>query len=224
MKSGAAKPVVEAYMRANIEAAQRFELAEAPQRAAPAPEAAPRTTGEQPVGAAAGNDDASSNDERTAPAGAGGAVIDQVTVLDGDGSPMSTARGGDIVTLRLRVRAVEDVSSAIVGFHLKDRLGQVLFGENTWRATEGRPVSLAPGETAIAEFRFTMPELRSGKYALDVAVAEGTRDLHVQHQWSFDAAIIQVLTEVPVSGLFSVPYQSISMTRSQPQVRAGRDE
>ena len=54
---------------------------------------------------------------------------------------MSTAlRGGDTISLRVRFSALQDIDSAIIGFQFKDRLGQVIFGENTCRTTEASPV------------------------------------------------------------------------------------
>ena len=125
--------------------------------------------------------------------------------------PTTAVLGGERVTLRVEVSAVRDVTSAIVGFNLKDRLGQVLFGDNTCLATAGAPVVLAPGQTAVAEFIFTMPRLRSGKYSVDIAVAEGTQHEHVQHQWFFDGALVDVLTDGFVAGLMSLPMQSVTL-------------
>ena len=147
------------------------------------------------------------------PFGAGGAVIQSVTLIGEAGRAVSTVKGGELVTLRIEVAALRNISSAIVGFLLKDRLGQVVFGENTWLSTRGAPVALLPGDVAAAEFRFEVPRLGTGKYALDVAVAEGTQDQHVQHQWFFDAGIIQVITDRPVFGMFAVHPAQVHLTR-----------
>ena len=83
---------------------------------------------------------------------AGGARVESVQVIGEQGVPTTAVLGGERVTLRVEVSAVRDVTSAIVGFNLKDRLGQVLFGDNTCLATAGAPVVLAPGQTTVAEF------------------------------------------------------------------------
>ena len=59
------------------------------------------------------------------------------------------------------------------------------------------------GESAVAQFSFDLPLLQTGKYTIDVAVAEGTQLQHVQHQWFFDAVVVHVLTDRPVFGVFA---------------------
>ncbi len=128
-----------------------------------------------------------------------------------DGRPTTTVRGGERVMLRVEIDAVRDVASAIVGFNFKDRLGQVLFGQNTCLATEAHPVVLRAGERARAEFSFVMPRLRTGKYSIDLAVAEGTQHEHIQHQWFFDGAILDVITDGVVIGLLTQPMESVTL-------------
>lgn len=197
---GSAKSVVQAYMRANVEAAQAAEGVTA---SVPKPEVEEDGQGalSQTVAAAP---PASAGDTLFDPSaqsfGALGAVIQTVVALNQAGRPTSAFVGGERITLQVLVQARQALSGAIVGFNVKDRLGQVLFGENTCRATEGAPVTIQRGETATASFTFTLPLLLTGKYSIDVAVAEGTQTQHVQHHWMFDAAVIHVLTERSVNG------------------------
>jgi lipopolysaccharide transport system ATP-binding protein len=195
MQSGPAKPVVQAYMRSNIETALRLQ--------------------QIPVGSQSNRlAESLAAAERTTPFGAGGAAIESFTLFGENGGPVSAVRGGEAVTIRIRVSAERELSNAIVGFNLKDRLGQVLFGVNTYEVTEAEPVALGPGDIAVAEFRFQMPRLRSGKYSLDLAIAEGTQVQYVQHQWFYDAAVIEVVNDGPiVIGLFSLPSAVVRLTR-----------
>ena len=89
----------------------------------------------------------------------------------------------------------------------------MIFGENTCRATESAPVAMKPGETAVAKFSFDLPLLRTGKYTIDVAVAEGTQLEHVQHQKFYDALVVHVLTDRPVFGAFAVAGTGVSLTK-----------
>jgi lipopolysaccharide transport system ATP-binding protein len=214
VQTGAAKPVVEAYMRANVEVAQRLERT--------ADVDGVSTRGADSLAAAVAIP--SPVDPAGTPFGAGGARIRSIAMTGADGRLTTHVTGGELMTLRVEISALQDIASAIVGFNLKDRLGQVVFGENTLLATQGKPVELNRGDGAVAEFRFEMPRVRTGKYTLDVAVAEGTQDAHVQHQWFFDAAVVQVVTDRQVIGVLAVPFAAVSLVRqSAARPVAGRE-
>ena len=223
IEAGAAKAVVEAYMRENIEVARRNELGgEDPARIREAPVVLPGPPADGPTTVPEKFGDAS---DRPPPVsklfdpdgpsfGARGAVIQSVELVSGEEEFSNTAlRGGDRVSLSVTFSVLQDIDSPIVGFQFKDRLGQVIFGENTCRTTEGAPVAMKPGETAVAKFSFDLPLLQTGKYTLDVAVAEGTQLEHVQHQWFYDALVVHVLTDRPVFGALAVAGTAVSLTK-----------
>ena len=121
--------------------------------------------------------------------GAGGAVIENVFFADGEGRHLSWIVGGEIVKLTIVVRAQKDLSSPIVGFTVKDRLGQWILGDNTFITYQNSPVCVSAGQRFVAEFEFFMPTLLPGNYSIDCAVADGTQDDHVQLQWLHDAVV-----------------------------------
>jgi lipopolysaccharide transport system ATP-binding protein len=96
---------------------------------------------------------------------------------------------------------------------MKDRLGQILFGENTFLSTRTDPLELRSGDLAVADFRFRIPHLKTGEYPLDIAIAEGTQDQHVQHQWFFDAIVMHVHTDRAVWGIMSVPCSIVKLAK-----------
>ncbi|MGT2491510.1 Wzt carbohydrate-binding domain-containing protein [Cupriavidus basilensis] len=67
---------------------------------------------------------------------------------------------------------------------MKDRLGQRLFGDNTFLATLDDTVSGDVGKRYCASFRFRMPTLPVGAYSVDAAIASGTQNDHTQQHWS----------------------------------------
>jgi lipopolysaccharide transport system ATP-binding protein len=211
--TGHAKAVVEAYQRANIERAQQLERPlPAPAASGAAPGAAPAPAPSNAREPGARPPDPAALDRQGLSVGARGVRIDAVDLLGPDGRPTSSLCGGDALTLRIGFTAATDIGSPIAGFHFKDRLGQVLFGENTGMHTKAAPVALAAGQHAVAEFAFVLPHVRTGKYALDVAVAEGTLSQHVQHEWLHDAMLVDVLTDRPVYGAFSVADMRIALS------------
>ena len=121
--------------------------------------------------------------------GAGGAEIENVYFADVNGKPLSWIVGGEIVKLTIAVRVHTDMSSPIVGFTVKDRLGQWILGDNTYITYQNAPVRAAAGQKLVAEFEFYMPTLQPGNYSIDCAVADGTQENHVQQQWLHDAVV-----------------------------------
>ncbi|HTU99457.1 MAG TPA: ABC transporter ATP-binding protein [Luteitalea sp.] len=98
--------------------------------------------------------------------------------------PVRTARGGERVTLVVTIDGADALQRPIVGFYVKDRFGQQLFGENTL-ATSDAP---APRDGRLtACFTFVMPRLFPGEYLIAVAVADGTQADHLHHEWRHEA-------------------------------------
>lgn len=142
--------------------------------------------------------------------GAGGARIADVRLLSSEGERVSLLQGGELVRLEIVVEAIVDLYPVIVGFYLKDRLGQLLFGDNTYLSFLEQPQRVSQGSTLIAEFCFRMPLLSSGEFSLDVAVATGTQLEHTHQCWVHDAIEFRVSNN-SIHGLVGVPMTHIGM-------------
>jgi lipopolysaccharide transport system ATP-binding protein len=143
--------------------------------------------------------------------GAGGAHVVNVRFTDKDGTPLAWIIGGEDVLLEVEIVAKTDLHSPIVGFSIKDRLGQPLVGDNTWLTTIDSPVACSSGETLVARFAFNMPRLAAGDYAISVAIAEGTQVEHVQHQWIHDALLFRSESTNVSVGLVGIPMSDIAL-------------
>ena len=80
-----------------------------------------------------------------------------------------------------------------MGFQIKDRLGQVIFGTNTYHSYKESLMAVRKNEQISAEFTFIMPTLLRGTYSVQVAIASGTLVNHVQLHWIYDALLIEVI-------------------------------
>lgn len=147
----------------------------------------------------------------TAAFGDGRARIASVALLGPDGQRASRLAGGENVRLRIEAEALAGIDSPIVGFLLKDRLGQHLFGTNTYLNGSGPRPPVQAGQRIRAEFAFRMPALPVGKYTVDVALADGSHVSHVQNDWVFDALVLESISSTVSAGLFGLPYQSVSL-------------
>ena len=154
-------------------------------------------------------------DEEGAAFGKGGATIEQVLLEDEKGAPLNWIVGGERVTLQIFCMAHEKLTSPIIGFHLKDRLGQSLFGDNTYLSYADKPLTVSAGQLFTAKFTFRMPVLEAGDYSFAVAVANGTQAEHVQHQWRHDAVMLTSTTTSCTGGIVGIPMLDIKMYLSK---------
>ncbi len=143
--------------------------------------------------------------------GKGGIEITQVSLCDTEGNPLLWIVGGETVVLHVHCMPHQEIFSPIVGFHIKDRLGQVLFGDNTYLSYMDSPLSLSYGIGFQAMFKFQMPILEKGDYSINVAVAEGNQQDHIQHHWIHEALIFQSTTTSVSTGLVGIPMESIQL-------------
>jgi lipopolysaccharide transport system ATP-binding protein len=152
-------------------------------------------------------------DPAAASFGDGRARIARVSLHDRAGRAVTHLAGGEDVVLRVEVDVLGDLASPVVGFFLKDRLGQHLFGTNTYLRGEGARPATPAGGRLRAEFSFRMPWLPVGRYSFDVAVADGTHDEHVQNHWMFDGLVVESITSTVAAGLVGLPYRSVTLVR-----------
>jgi lipopolysaccharide transport system ATP-binding protein len=143
--------------------------------------------------------------------GDGRARVTSVALLAADGRRLARVEGGEQVRLRVEAVAAADLASPVVGFFLKDHLGQHLFGTNTYLSGRGPRPPATAGQSLRAEFAFRMPWLPVGRYSFDVALADGTHAEHVQAAWVFDGLVIESITSSVATGLVGLPYHSVTL-------------
>jgi lipopolysaccharide transport system ATP-binding protein len=137
--------------------------------------------------------------------GHGGARIVDVSFGTPDGEPARAIEGGEEVRLRVLCHAARDIQEPIVGFMLRDRLGQNVFGDSTYLSWRHLQRAVTAGEDFIAEFVFQLPFLANGDYGLTVAITEGTQEDHTHVHWIEEAVVLGV-EQSPVScGIIGVP-------------------
>jgi len=141
-----------------------------------------------------------------------GAQIKHVSVTAEDGSDIRTVKGGEVVTLSIHAVALDALRSPIMGFFVKDRLGQFLFGSNTLNIKDSVPASADAGEALTASFTFAMPWLAQGDYSIQVAIADGDQRDHTQHHWIHDAIIFHSSNDPSASGLIGIPMLGIQLS------------
>ncbi|NLI82609.1 MAG: ABC transporter ATP-binding protein [Deltaproteobacteria bacterium] len=144
--------------------------------------------------------------------GRGGATIVHVSLLDAETEmPLNWIVGGERVRLLIRCRTHAPLRSPIVGFSVRDRLGQVLFSDNSYLTYRENPLFFDAEVQFAAEFTFRMPILPVGDYSITAALAEGSQTDHVQHHWVHDALFFKSHTSSVCTGLVGIPMETISI-------------
>ena len=123
--------------------------------------------------------------------GTGDAEVLDVSLLDERGQPSEAIDAGARAELMVRVRVNRDFENVVLGFLIKDKLGQAVYGINTLRL--GIPISsLAEGDVFTARVGFDM-NLGKGSYSISTAVTGGDSHLAENAEWRDHALVFHVL-------------------------------
>ncbi len=145
--------------------------------------------------------------------GKGDVEITMVYLVDSNNRPLSWIVGGEEVSLIVNACALKRVESPIVGFFIKDKLGQVLFGDNTYLSHFENPITVIAGESISASFVFQMPRFAAGDYSIAVSVASGSQLEHIQQQWIHDAIHFKSVSSHVAGGIIGLPMKKIELRK-----------
>ena len=137
--------------------------------------------------------------------GSGQARILNVDMLDESNRPARAFRVGDITRIRCHIAFNAFLENPTVGILIRDRLGNDVFGTNTYHLDIGEH-SYKEGERA--NFVFSLPlNLGSGNYSLTVAVHSHETHLEDSYDWWDQCLVFQVIPNDSFSfiGLAAIP-------------------
>lgn len=113
--------------------------------------------------------------------GTGEAGILNVRLLDAKGRSLEVAEVGQPVVLEVQTEIRQDIERLILGFMIKDRLGQAIYGINTHRLDKA-VTDLSAGERVTFRFAFDM---RLGKGSYSVALSLSRLDSHLDRNFEW---------------------------------------
>lgn len=122
--------------------------------------------------------------------GTGEAAVEAIALLNEQGEPVELIDVGTRVTLRVTVRINAPIPRLVLGYMIKDRLGQPIYGTNTHY--QEQPLhNLQSGE--LVEYRFTFPaNLGPGHYSIATALVSTETHLVNNYEWRDLALLFQV--------------------------------
>lgn len=124
--------------------------------------------------------------------GSGEATVEDIALLNEKGERIEVVNVGQPVQLRIVVRTTADLPELVLGYVIKDRLGQPVFGTNTHHLRQA--LTHVPREVSVI-FGFDFnANLGCGTYS--VAVALHTADTHIDnnYEWRDLAFVFNVVS------------------------------
>jgi lipopolysaccharide transport system ATP-binding protein len=123
--------------------------------------------------------------------GTGEATVTAITLENEQGEPQEVLNVGVPVTLRVQVRVNRAIPRLVLGYMIKDRLGQPIYGTNTHHMQQALE-HLQAGEQI--EFRFRFPlNLGAGSYSVTTALTSSETHLADNYEWRDLAALFIVM-------------------------------
>lgn len=123
--------------------------------------------------------------------GTGEAEIQSVELVNQNNESVEVVSIGERVTLIVSTKVAESLGSLVMGFCIKDRLGQIMYGTNTWHTKQ------VIEEPAVGgEFRFRIEfdaNLGVGSYSVAIALHDRENHLSANYEWRDLALVFNVL-------------------------------
>ncbi|MGA2136777.1 MAG: ABC transporter ATP-binding protein [Bryobacteraceae bacterium] len=114
-----------------------------------------------------------------------------IAVLDAQGDPVRLLEPSQRITVRISVRANDEVAQPMVGFMMRNHLGVDFSGTNTARESYDLP-AMGPGDIYTIDFHLEMPELYPASFSFSPAIADGTLLGYKMCDWIDNAIAVQM--------------------------------
>lgn len=123
--------------------------------------------------------------------GTGEAGFADIALLNEQGQRIEVLSVGNQVTLRVVVDIKVDIPRLVLGFMIKDRMGQPIYGINTHRLQ--RPLeNLQAGERVTYDFHFPV-RLGKGNYSIALSLSRFDSHLDKNYEWRDYALVFHVI-------------------------------
>lgn len=123
--------------------------------------------------------------------GTGEATVTGIALVDASGAPVEVVDVGSAVTLEVKVLARAPIPRMVVGYMIKDRLGQPMYGTNTYYKQLALD-NVGAGEEVLYRFRFPM-NLGPGTYSVATAIVSTETHLVNNYEWRDLALMFTVM-------------------------------
>jgi len=119
------------------------------------------------------------------------ACIKNVEILDAAGKKIQNLEVGKKIKLKVTVQANENLSSLVLGYQIKNRFSQVVYGTNTYHLKQALK-NLKKGEEYDFSFEFDA-NLGVGSFSVTIALHDSDNHLQNNYEWRDNAIIFNVV-------------------------------
>ena len=123
--------------------------------------------------------------------GTGEAAIEDIALLNEQDERIEVVNVGQLVKLRFVVKITADLPELVLGYMIKDRLGQPVFGTNTHHLKR-QMESVISGTVVVFVFQF-VANLGPGTYSVAIAAHSSSSHIAKNYQWRDLALIFNVV-------------------------------
>lgn len=119
------------------------------------------------------------------------ACIKNVEILDAVGKKIQNLEVGKKIKLKVTVQANENLPSLVLGYQIKNRFSQVVYGTNTYHLKQALK-NLKKGEEYDFSFEFDA-NLGVGSFSVTIALHDSDNHLQNNYEWRDNAIIFNVV-------------------------------
>lgn len=132
--------------------------------------------------------------------GTGEATVESIALFDENGKTIEVVDVGQSVWLRIKVRANAPIDRLILGYGIKDRFGQIVYGTNT-ELTHQPLLDVAAGQSYLFDIAFSA-SLGPGTYSVQTALVGSESHLVNNYEWRDLALVFSVvnISKPPFAG------------------------
>lgn len=123
--------------------------------------------------------------------GTGEARITRINLYHADGSEAEVVAVGEPLQLVIEATVYCNIPSLVFGYSIKDRLGQTIFGTNTWH-TKQVIMAPEPGDSFRTTIEFPA-DFGVGSYSVQVALVDRDTHLTANYEWRDLALVFEVV-------------------------------
>ena len=160
--------------------------------------------------------------------GHGDVTVVEINLKNNEGKSVLAVETGSYVTLEVKAQINKSVPEMVMGFLIRDRFGQIVYGINSYRV--GKKIEhLSAGDQVIGHFQFAM-NLGKGNYSISTSVSRQESHLSDNYEWRDTGLVFSVYNTkkpdfVGVASLDAVlTVEHLSSGQTPPSFEQDKDE
>lgn len=123
--------------------------------------------------------------------GTGEAKVEEIGLYNGTGEKVEFVGVGDPVELRVRVKVYQDIPELVLGYMIRDRLGQAVYGTNTHHLDQIIQ-NAKEGDVIYFSFSFNA-NLGVGSFSITIALHSHDTHIGTNYEWKDQALLLSVV-------------------------------